>query len=143
MTHVVLDVIYQNKWIRSHYCSSFIPLKHYYSWEWSPTTLTHQSHLGTRLKNSVTYKSRSCTRNTTHKQPCPPPHYCARGHCNATDEFRIKAQRIVDFPCLVRPRCAWPTDAIVNMNVRSNVFELCASFSDMLHCHYTTTIHFD
>jgi len=51
--------------------------------------------------------------------------------------------RLVGFTYLVRPRSAWPADAIVNMNVRSTVFELSASFSDMLHCHYTTTIHFD
>lgn len=37
----------------------------------------------------VQYKSRSCT----HKQSFPPPHYCARGHCNATDESRITTRR--------------------------------------------------
>ena len=51
--------------------------------------------------------------------------------------------RLVGFPYLVRPRCAWPAGAIVNMKVQSTVFELSASFSDRLHCHYTTAIHFD
>jgi len=30
---------------------------------------------------------------TTHEQPFPPPQYCARGHCNATDKSRITTRR--------------------------------------------------
>ena len=115
-------------------------LKHHYSWEWSPIALTHPSHLGTSLKNSVTYKSRSCTRKPLTSNHF---HLLSIAHAVTAMQRTNLELRLVGFPYLVRPRCAWPADSIVNTNVRSTVFELRASFSDRLHCHYITTIHFD
>ena len=41
----------------------------------------------------------------------------------------------------ILPWCAWPTGAIINMDVLSTIFYLCAQPSDMLHTHYVITIH--
>lgn len=124
--------------MRIHYkfqCISFVPLKSHLLWNITSEHILHLSLLGISLAEKVIVDI-----GMFHSPPFTNSHFqfiitveSSTSNCGFS-VFQVLS--------LHNRPCAASTGAIFITDVHLTTFELRAPFSDMMHSHYATTIHF-